>query len=68
MGGDEAEEMSPEAQEQIRSLAVTLQKSRIQENRMNNFAYEPYSMPASRVRSDFTAAARPLAYADWSTA
>ena len=43
------EEMSPEAHEQIRNLAMTLQKSRIQESRMANFAYEPVSMPPSRV-------------------
>lgn len=30
---------------------MTLQKSRLQENRMANFAYEPVSMPASRVSS-----------------
>jgi hypothetical protein len=45
------EELSPEAHEQIRNLAMTLQKSRIQENRMANFAYEPVSMPPSRVCS-----------------
>lgn len=44
------EELSPEAHEQIRSLAMSLQKSRIQESRMSNFAYEPVSMPPSRVR------------------
>ena len=43
------EDMTPEAQEQIRNLAMTLQKSKIQESRMANFAYEPVSMPASRV-------------------
>jgi hypothetical protein len=46
---DNAEELSPEAHEQIRSLAMSLQKSRIQESRMSNFAYEPVSMPPSRV-------------------
>ena len=44
------EDMSPEAKEQIKNLAMTLQKSRLQENRMANFAYEPVSMPPSRVR------------------
>ena len=43
------EDMSPEAHEQIRSLAMSLQKSRLQENRMANFAYETVSMPPSRV-------------------
>ena len=41
--------MTPEAHEQIRNLAMSVQKSRIQENRMSNFAYEPVSMPPSRV-------------------
>jgi hypothetical protein len=47
----DTEELTPEAHEQIRSLAMTLQKSRIQESRMANFAYEPVSMPPSRVRA-----------------
>lgn len=47
---DRPEDLSPEAHEQIRNLAMTLQKSKLQENRMTNFAYEPVSMPASRVR------------------
>lgn len=46
---NDTEELSPEAHEQIRSLAMSLQKSRIQESRMSNFAYEPVSMPPSRV-------------------
>ncbi|KAJ4668672.1 Nitrogen permease reactivator protein [Exophiala dermatitidis] len=50
---DEAEdqELTPEAHEQIRNLAMSLQKSRLQENRMSNFAYEAVSMPPSRVPS-----------------
>ena len=43
------EDLSPEAREQIRNLAMSLQKSRLQENRMANFAYETISMPTSRV-------------------
>ena len=43
------EDLSPEAKEEIRNLAMTLQKSRIQESRTSNFAYEPVSLPASRV-------------------
>lgn len=46
---DNTEDLSPEAHEQIRSLAMSLQKSRIQESRLANFAYEPVSMPPSRV-------------------
>lgn len=45
------EDLPPEAREQIKTLAMTLQKSRLQESRMSNFAYEPVSMPASRVSS-----------------
>jgi hypothetical protein len=47
--GVKDEDLSPEAHEQIRSLAMSLQKSRLQENRMANFAYETVSMPPSRV-------------------
>ena len=44
-------DMTPEAQEQIRNLAIALQKSRVQENRLAGFAFEPVSMPPSRVSS-----------------
>lgn len=46
------EDLSPEAKEEIRSLAMTLQKSKFQESRMSNFAFEPVSLPPSRVRSN----------------
>ncbi|KIX08378.1 uncharacterized protein Z518_03034 [Rhinocladiella mackenziei CBS 650.93] len=45
------EEFNPDAHEQIRSLAMSLPKARLQENRMANFAYETVSMPPSRVPS-----------------
>ncbi|RMZ76501.1 hypothetical protein DV738_g4922, partial [Chaetothyriales sp. CBS 135597] len=45
------EDLSPEAREQIKHLAMSLQKSRLQESRLANFAYEPVSMPPSRVVS-----------------
>lgn len=48
-GQKNEEDLSPEAREQIRNLAMTLQKSRLQEQRATNFAYEPVSMPTSRV-------------------
>jgi hypothetical protein len=51
------EELSPEAKEEIRNLAMTLQKSKLQESRMSNFQYEPVSLPASRVSSSFRAPA-----------
>ncbi|RMZ84825.1 hypothetical protein DV737_g1066, partial [Chaetothyriales sp. CBS 132003] len=43
--------LSPEAREQIKNLAMTLQKSRLQESRLSKFAFEPVSMPPSRVPS-----------------
>jgi hypothetical protein len=49
-----SEDLSPEAKEEIRSLAMTLQKSKLQESRMSNFQFEPVSLPASRVRSSST--------------
>lgn len=43
------EEMTPEAREEIRNLAMSQQKSRIQEQRASHFAYDTFSLPASRV-------------------
>jgi hypothetical protein len=43
------EDLTPEAKEEIRNLAVTLQKSKLQESRMSNYAFEPMSLPPSRV-------------------
>ncbi|RMD43752.1 hypothetical protein DV735_g1315, partial [Chaetothyriales sp. CBS 134920] len=45
------EDLSPEVREQIKNLAMSLQKSRLQESRLAHFAYEPVSMPPSRVVS-----------------
>jgi hypothetical protein len=44
-----SEQISPKDQEEIRSLAMTLQKSRLQQQRMTSFAFEPVSLPPSRV-------------------
>ncbi|KAL4919747.1 kinase-like domain-containing protein [Aspergillus aurantiobrunneus] len=44
----------PDEQKQdddIRSLAASLQKSQLQESRMFNFSYDPVSLPSSRVAS-----------------
>lgn len=41
--------LSPHAEEELRNLSSTLQKSRMQAKRMENFSYEPVSLPASRV-------------------
>lgn len=45
----ELEEMTPEAREEIRRLAMSQQKSRLQEQRASHFAYDTFSLPASRV-------------------
>ena len=50
-GSKSMENLTPEAKEEIRSLAMTLQKSKLQESRMSNFQFELVSLPASRVRS-----------------
>lgn len=42
---------SPQAQDEIRSLSLGLQKSHIQQRRMSDYAYEPVSLPVSRVPS-----------------
>jgi BioD-like phosphotransacetylase family protein len=43
------EDLSTKDQEAIRSLPVTLPQSRCQARRMENFSFEPVSLPASRV-------------------
>ena len=45
------EDLSPEAKEEIRRLAMTLQKSKLQESRMCKFAFEPCSLPPSQTPS-----------------
>lgn len=44
-------DLSPDAQEEIRNLSIELQNSHLQKRRMSNFAFEPVSLPASRVCS-----------------
>ncbi|PSN62201.1 Pkinase-domain-containing protein [Corynespora cassiicola Philippines] len=48
---DSKEPLSPEAEEEIRNLSMNLQKSRCQARRMENFSFEPVSLPASRAPS-----------------
>ncbi|KAJ5159981.1 Serine/threonine-protein kinase oca2 [Penicillium canariense] len=38
-------------EEELRSLAMSLQKSQLQESRLRNFSFEPMSLPSSRVAS-----------------
>lgn len=35
--------------EDLRSLAISLQRSQLQESRLRNFSFEPMSLPSSRV-------------------
>jgi hypothetical protein len=48
-GRQDRETLSPEAEEEIRNLSVSIQQSRCQAKRMENFSFEPVSLPASRV-------------------
>ncbi|CEJ58564.1 hypothetical protein PMG11_07218 [Penicillium brasilianum] len=38
-------------EEELRSLAMSLQRSQLQESRLRNFSFEPMSLPSSRVGS-----------------
>jgi hypothetical protein len=48
-GKQDREKLSPEAEEELRNLSASLQQSRCQAKRMENFSFEPVSLPASRV-------------------
>lgn len=49
--GDSPEQgLSPQAEEEIRTISKSLQQGRCQARRMENFSFEPMSLPASRVR------------------
>jgi len=50
-GPRDRQDLGPEAQEELQNLASTMQQSKLQSKRMENFAYEPVSLPPSRVRS-----------------
>jgi len=52
-GRYERDDLSPEAQAELRNLSMTLQNSRIQASRMGDFTYEPVSLPASRVSAHY---------------
>ncbi|OSS44938.1 hypothetical protein B5807_09181 [Epicoccum nigrum] len=45
------EPLSPQAEQELRSLSSTLQQSRVQAKRMENFSFEPVSLPPSRAPS-----------------
>ena len=51
------------AEQELRSLSSTLQQSRVQAKRMENFSFEPVSLPPSRVSTAFlfrVTSSRPL--------
>lgn len=51
----DSQDASPSAtSDQIRNLSRTLQNTNLQEKRLNNFMFEPYSLPPSRVGTLFT--------------
>jgi len=50
---NQRDDLTQEAQEELKNLSITLQKSRLQSMRMENFSYEPVSLPASRVSQIF---------------
>ena len=45
-------QIDTQAENEIRSLAINLHNSHIEQRRMSNFAFEPCSLPASRVPSN----------------
>lgn len=44
-------DLDPRTKDDLRALAMRMEKSRLQESRLRNFAFEPVSLPASRVPS-----------------
>lgn len=40
-------------EDDLRSLAISLQRSQLQESRLRNFSFEPMSLPSSRVSLGF---------------
>jgi hypothetical protein len=57
------EPLSPQAEQELRNLSSTLQQSRVQAKRMENFSFEPVSLPPSRVSTAFlfrVTSSRPL--------
>ncbi|KAB8342926.1 hypothetical protein FH972_022523 [Carpinus fangiana] len=45
------EDVPPEVQQELRDLSLNMQKSRLQHERMEKFAFEPVSLPTSRAPS-----------------
>ncbi|KAB2578788.1 Hal protein kinase [Lasiodiplodia theobromae] len=55
-------DLGPETQQELRNLASTLQHSRLQSKRLENFSYEPVSLPASRAPSPSSGSRTPMAF------
>ncbi|KAJ4322724.1 Nitrogen permease reactivator protein [Neodidymelliopsis sp. IMI 364377] len=53
------EPLSPQAEQELRNLSSTLQQSRCQAKRMENFSFEPVSLPPSRAPSPSPASRTP---------
>ncbi|KAF2019930.1 kinase-like protein [Aaosphaeria arxii CBS 175.79] len=56
---DTKQPLSPEAEQELRNLSHTIQASRCQAKRMENFSFEPVSLPASRAPSPSPASRTP---------
>ncbi|KAF2796265.1 nitrogen permease reactivator protein [Melanomma pulvis-pyrius CBS 109.77] len=64
-GTQDKKHLSPEAEEEIRNLSVTLQQSRCQARRMENFSFEPVSLPPSRAPSPSPASRTPSGHSTY---
>ena len=56
------EPLTEEAEAELQDLSVSLQNSRLQHRRLSNFAFEPVSLPVSRVSMVFLLMVILLAY------
>ncbi|KAI2691036.1 hypothetical protein DTO039G3_1082 [Penicillium roqueforti] len=48
---DQPDQRRPTDEEQLRSLAMSMQGAQLQESRLRNFSFDPMSLPSSRVAS-----------------
>jgi hypothetical protein len=49
-GKDQAAKLSDEQKKELRDISISLQQSRIQSSRLDQFVFDPVSLPPSRVR------------------
>ncbi|KAF2873416.1 kinase-like protein [Massariosphaeria phaeospora] len=64
-GAQSREPPSPEVEEEMRSLSMTIQKSKCQAKRMENFSFEPVSLPPSRAPSPSSATRTPSGHSTY---